>query len=165
MTRFALILSLLAALGAAPVAADVVPQMRPDDLLERYRAAATAAADVQEQVVQTEVEATTPDRAAIAAQISGAIRSCWNISNLTDEALAVRISVAFEATADGQLIRESIEMTNYENGTQDAAEEALGAAFRAIMRCAEMGLDLPPETHPIWQRVEMIFDAASMVTR
>lgn len=165
MTRFSLILSLLASLGAAPAVANVVPQMRPDDLVERNRAAATAAEAAQEQVAQTEVEADNPDRAAIAAQISGAIRSCWNISNLTDEALAVRISVAFEATADGQLVRESIEMTNYENGTQDAAEEALGAAFRAIMRCAEVGLDLPPETHPIWRRVEMIFDAAGMVTR
>lgn len=160
MTRFALILSLLAL--ASPALSDAVPVMRPAGLVERSRAAAEAA----EAEAQAAAEAAaTPDRAAIAAQISEAIRACWNVGSLSPEATAVRIRLGFDTTPEGEVIRSSIEMMDFTNGTQDAAEEALVQAFAAIMRCGDNGLDLPPETHEIWQRVEMTFDAASMVTR
>lgn len=156
MIRLALILSLL----ATPVLADIVPLPRPEGLVERARAAAEAA-EVEEAVVQ----AAAPDRAAIAAQISEAIRACWNVGSLSEEAMDVSIRLGFDTTPEGEVIRETIEMTEFSNGTQDAAEEALVQAFAAIMRCGNNGLDLPRETHPIWQRVEITFDAGSMVTR
>ncbi|GAB5448797.1 hypothetical protein [Gymnodinialimonas sp.] len=151
MIRLALTLSLL----ATPVLAETVPVPRPEGLVARAQAAEAAA----------EVETAVPDRAAIAAQISEAIRACWNVGGLSEEATAVRIRLGFDTTPDGQVIRESIEMVDYTNGTQDAAEEALVQAFAAIMRCGNDGLDLPVETHPIWQRVEMTFDAGSMAAR
>lgn len=168
MTRFALILSLLVLAG--PALSDAVPVPRPAGLVERARAAAeaaeaeVAAAQATAQA-EAEVQAVIPDRAAIAAQISGAIRACWNPAGLSEEAMVVRIRLAFETTPDGEVIRETIEMTNFSNGTQEAADEALQPAFAAIMRCGNDGLDLPRDTHSIWQRVEILFDAASMVTR
>lgn len=160
MIRLALILTLL----ASSAVAQTVPVPRPEGLVERSRAAAEVSEAVAE-VLDTGTDTGTPGRAAIAAQITGAIRACWNVSDLSPEASVVRIRLAFETTPEGGLIRESIEMTEFTNGTQDAAEEALGPAFRAIMRCAEDGLDLPPETHEIWQWVEVQFDAATMRAR
>lgn len=173
MIRLAVVFCLL----ASSAVAQVIPLPRPEGLVERNRAAATAveeAAAAEAEVVSAAVAevAQTPtpqssdiDRAEIAAQITGAIRNCWNVGDMSDAAMAVRIWVAFNTTPQGDLIRESIEMTEFSNGTQDAADEALGPAFRAIMRCAEAGLNFPPETHDIWQRVEIQFDASSMVTR
>lgn len=163
MTRFALILCLFASGAASSAVANVIPLPRPEGLVERSVAAAEAAE--AEDVADVLPEASTPDRAAIAAQITGAIRACWNVDGLSDEAMAVRIRLAFDTTPEGEVIRESIAMTEFDNGTQDAAEEALVPAFAAIMRCGDAGLDLPPETHAIWQRVEILFDAASVVTR
>lgn len=162
MTRFVLIVSFLAL--AAPALSDVVPVMRPDGLVERSLAASEAA-EAEAAAEAAAAETATPDRAAIAAQISEAIRACWNVASLSPEATIVRIRLGFNTTPEGEVIRSSIEMMDFSNGTQDAAEEALVQAFAAIMRCGNNGLDLPPETHEIWQRVEMTFDAASMVTR
>ena len=166
MTRFALILGLCAAISAPVHADEVVPMPRPDGLVERNRSAALAA-EAAAEAAQADAlaQAAAPDRAEIAAQIIGPIRACWNVSDLSEDATAVRIWLAFDTTVDGEVIRETIEMTRFENGTQDAAEEALVPAFAAIMRCGNDGLDLPPETHAIWQRVEILFDAASVVTR
>lgn len=116
-------------------------------------------------VVAEPVVAGELDRAAIAEQITGAIRSCWNVADLSEEAAAVRIWLAFDTTPEGRVLRDTIEMIEFSNGTQDAANEALGPAFRAIMRCGELGLDLPAETYPIWQSVEVQFDASSVVTQ
>lgn len=148
MIRYALILTLL----AAPALAQTAPVPRPEGL-------------GQNRTAVDQVAPVPGDRAAVAVQITGAIRDCWNVGDLSEEAMAVRIRVAFEATPEGELIRETIEMTEFSNGTQEAADEALGPAFRAIMRCGEVGLDLPPETYSIWQRVEVLFDASTMVTR
>ncbi|MBY4895014.1 hypothetical protein KUL25_19825 [Rhodobacteraceae bacterium N5(2021)] len=164
MIRLALILSLI----ATPVLADTVPMPRPDGLVERARAAAQAAAEAEAEAEAggtMVAQAAPPDRAAIAAQISEAIRACWNVGALSEEAMAVSIRLGFDTTPEGEVIRESIEMLEFSNGTQDAAEEALVQAFAAIMRCGNDGLDLPSETHPIWQRIEMTFDAGSVATR
>lgn len=146
MIRIALALMMFA---APAVAQTMQPVPRPDGLRRG------PAVEVAEEL----------DRAAIAEQISGAIRACWNVSGLSEEATAVRIWLAFNTTPEGGILRDTIEMIEFSNGTQDAADEALGPAFRAIMRCGDTGLDLPPETHSIWQRVEMQFEAASVVAQ
>lgn len=148
MIRLAVLLMLLA---APAVAQTMQPVPRPDGLGLRRG----PAVEVHEEL----------DRAAIAEQISRAIRACWNVSGLSEEATAVRIWLAFNTTPEGGILRDTIEMIEFSNGTQDAADEALGPAFRAIMRCGDTGLELPPETHSIWQRVEMQFDAASVVAQ
>lgn len=160
MIRFAPTPMLILSLFATPVLADTVPVPRPEGLVARVQAAAEAVAETE-----AALQAATPDRAAIAAQISEAIRACWNVGGLSDEARAVSIVLGFDTTSEGEVVRESIEMMDYANGTQDAADEALVQAFAAIMRCGNDGLDLPAETHPIWQRVEMTFDAGSMATQ
>lgn len=165
MIRSALI---LLALAAPAFAQSQQPVPRPEGLTDRPAVAApvvgqTAPAPMMAEDVRPPSEA---DRAMVAEQISGAIRSCWNVSGLSPEAQNVRVVVSFEATPEAELIRESIEMVAFENGSQDAADEALGPAFRAIMRCANMGYQgLPPATYPIWQRVQMTFDASAMVNR
>lgn len=148
MIRFAVILSLC----ATPLLAQTEPRPRPERV---------AAAVVEQVAVEEGTEAL--DRAAIAAQISGAIRACWNVSGLSEAAMAVSLRLGFETRPEGEVIRETIELIGYENGTEDAAEEALVQAFAAIIRCGNDGLDLPAETHAIWRRVEMTFDARSMV--
>lgn len=165
MIRIALALMML----AAPAFAQTQhPVPRPDGLgLNRASAVAVAEPVVAEEAVDAEepVVAGELGRAAIAEQITAAIRNCWNIADLSEEAAAVRIWLAFDTTPEGQVVRNTIEMIEFSNGTQDAADEALGPAFRAIMRCGEQGLDLPAETYSIWQRVEVQFDASSVVTR
>lgn len=170
MIRTTLILMLL----CGPAFAQTVPVPRPEGLVECSIDAADRAVEVAAAVAQAVLtEATVADaaepastgRAAIAAQITGAIRDCWNVGDLSDEVMAISIWVAFNATPEGEVIRDTIEMTGFSGGTKDAADEALGPAFRAIMRCAETGLDLPVETYPVWQRVEVQFDASGMVAR
>ena len=141
------------------------PVPRPDGLGLNRGPAVVVQPPVAAEVAADPVTTGGLDRAAIAEQITGAIRTCWNVANLSEEATAVRIWLAFDTTPEGRVVRDTIEMIEFSNGTQDAADEALGPAFRAIMRCGELGLDLPAETYPIWQRVEVQFDASSVVTR
>lgn len=157
MIRLTLILMLLA---APALAQTQQPVPRPDDLGQR-RAPVVEVAVAPAPVV---AEAAL-DRAAIASQITGAIRNCWNIDDLSDAAMAVSIWLAFDTTPEGEVVRSSIEMIEFSGGTQEAADEALGPAFRAIMRCGADGLDLPEDTHAIWQRVEVQFEAASVAAQ
>ncbi|ABD53890.1 hypothetical protein [Jannaschia sp. CCS1] len=164
MMRLALILCGF----ATPVTAQVVPTPRPADLVERSQAAAEAAATGTEHgpgapnalagAAPGLPQVETPDRAAIGAQIAEAIEACWTVSNLSEQARGVSIVVAFDTIPEGEVVRESIEMTGFSGGTQVAADEAMAAAVRAITRCANDGLDLPPETYPVWQRIELTFD-------
>lgn len=152
MIRLAVILSLL----ASPAWSQTRPVLRPDDLGLRV-------APVVEPAAEAPAIATAPQD--LAAMLIAGIQPCWNVGSLSPEAQEVSIIVAFEMTPDATPIRESIRLTDFSEGTQDAADEALGAAFRAIVRCGRDGLGLPAEMFEQWQRVEVRFDASSGASR
>ncbi len=99
------------------------------------------------------------------AMLIADLRQCWNVGSLSPEAQEVEIVVEFELTRDAVPIRETIALVEFNRGTQDAADEALGAAFRAILRCGQDGLNLPTDAFEQWQRVQVRFDASHTVTR
>lgn len=170
MIRLALLLSLLAAPALAQTQA---PSPRPDGLVERSAAAAARAAAeptpaVNEALVQALAEQplqVAVDSARLSAMLIEGLEPCWNVGTLSPEAQEVEIVVEFEMTRDAVPIRETIRVVEFSRGTQDAADEALGSAFRAIMRCGQDGLNLPIDVFEQWQRVQVRFDASHTVTR
>lgn len=158
MMRLVLILCVL----AAPLAAQVVPQPRPEGLMEPSQDGPPVAAD---PVAPEFMQLSTLSATEIGAQIGAAIQACWNTGSLSPDAQAIRILVGFDTTPDGEVVRDSIELMEFSGGSEAAAAEAMAVATRAIVRCAALGLDLPAETYPIWQRIELAFEPLEGLVR
>ena len=101
------------------------------------------------------------------AEIDGlrvAINKCWNIGQLSSEALRIIVTLRVEMSGAGKPT--SVEMTNYEGGSEAAAREAFEAGRRSIMRCAGgNGFDLSPDKYGQWAVLTMIFDLDGMRLR
>jgi hypothetical protein len=151
-------LVLIFALIAGPVFAQTRPVLRPDDLGQRV-----VVPEVDEGLSEAPQQAV--GQGTLAAQLIAGLQPCWNVGALSAEAQAVQIVVGFEMAPDATPIRDTIHLVEFSQGSQDAADEALGAAFRAIVRCGREGLGLPSELYEQWQRVEVGFDASAAVTR
>lgn len=96
-----------------------------------------------------------PLRAEVAAlaRASQAIALCWNTSALSREAQMQAITVSFRVDAKNRPLSESIALI----GPSDpVAQEAFGAARRAILRCGQTGLPLP--TDFVGHEIEIAFD-------
>ena len=157
-------LSLILALVTAPALAETRPIMRPEGLVQRATVVPEAEI-VAESAIPQAAAPSGMHRAEIGARLAAAIRNCWNVGALSDAALGMNIWVAFENSPEGYPIHDTIRMTEYSGGSAAAGREAFEAARRAIARCGGAGFDLPPEHFAIWQRVEVQFDAATLVAQ
>ena len=91
-----------------------------------------------------------------------AVSSCWNVGSLSSEALRVTVVVLVDMSPDGKPLSGSIRMTSYEGGSASAAEQAFGAARRAILRCQKDGYNLPADKYDHWRQIEMTFNPEKM---
>ena len=103
-----------------------------------------------------------------AGQVEGlrvAINKCWNVGQLSSEALHVTVTIRVEMQPDGKPDAASIQMVGYEGGTDAAAEKAYEAGRRAVLRCAKDGYDLPPDQYDQWSVLNLVFDPSGMRLR
>lgn len=89
------------------------------------------------------------------------VSACWNISQ-ADEPWPV-VTVRFDMNEDGTPVRESFELIEASEATDLATRAAFEAVRRAVIRCAQLGYDLPPEEFALWDEIEMTFDPRSVV--
>lgn len=134
-------------------------------------AAALAAAAAEAPAAET-ADAGAPDvpegPPMSAGEVEGlrvAINKCWNVGQLSSEALRVTVTMRVEMQENGKPNSNSIEMTGYEGGSEGAALQAFEAGRRAIIRCAKDGYELAPEKYGQWNVLNLIFDPSGMRLR
>ncbi|WP_299724391.1 energy transducer TonB [uncultured Tateyamaria sp.] len=91
-----------------------------------------------------------------------AVSSCWNVGSLSTEALGTTVVVVVDMTPDGKPVNSSIRLASSSGGSESAANQAFGAARRAIIRCAGDGYGLPADKYGQWKEIEMTFNPERM---
>jgi hypothetical protein len=95
-----------------------------------------------------------------------AINQCWNVGQLSSEALRVTVTLRVALNEDGTVDTGSIQMTDFTGGSEAAARQAFEAGRRAVIRCGgRTGYDLPPEKYAEWSVLNLIFDPSGMRLR
>lgn len=93
-----------------------------------------------------------------------AINKCWNVGQLSSEAMRTVVTLRVEMSEAGKPT--SVELTSYEGGSEASAQKAFEAGRRAVMRCAGAnGYDLPADKYGQWNVLNLIFDPAGMRLR
>lgn len=93
-----------------------------------------------------------------------AINKCWNVGQLSSEAMRTVVTLRVEMSEAGKPT--SVEMTSFEGGSDASAQKAFEAGKRAVMRCAGAnGYDLPADKYGQWNVLNLIFDPAGMRLR
>lgn len=93
------------------------------------------------------------------------IEDCWNVGQLSREAMQVEVTIAFEMTADARPVTESIRLVEASGGDMQAQQEAFSLVSIAINACARDGFGLPPQLYDQWREVEITFDLSRMNVR
>lgn len=94
-----------------------------------------------------------------------AVSSCWNIGSLSSAAMATTVVVAVQMSEDAKPIVPTIRLVSSSGGPDSAAQQAFGAARRAIIRCGARGFDLPRDKFSQWRDIEMTFNPERMQIR
>ncbi|AXT36373.1 energy transducer TonB [Phaeobacter sp. LSS9] len=146
--------------GPEPEPADPATDPTPDraDAVEDALAAALAGGG--------EVEAPEPSGPPLTSGEKDALRvavqQCWNVGSLSSEALRTTVVVSVALTQDGRPEEGSIRMLSSTGGSGSAANQAFGAARRAILRCGARGFQLPSDKYAQWRNIEMTFNPERM---
>ena len=91
-----------------------------------------------------------------------AVSQCWNVGSLSSDALRTTVVVGVTLAQDGKPDSGSIRMLSSTGGSAEAAQQAYGAARRAIIRCGSRGFQLPPDKYAHWRDIEMTFNPERM---
>ncbi|MBI6628614.1 energy transducer TonB [Pontibaca salina] len=91
-----------------------------------------------------------------------AVSACWNVGSLSSDALATTVVVGVKLARDGRPDAGSIRLLSHSGGTAGSAQDAFGAARRAIIRCGAPGFNLPVEKYDQWRDIEMTFNPERM---
>ncbi len=103
-----------------------------------------------------------------ASEVEGlrvAINKCWNVGQLSSEALRVTVTLRVEMLESGKPDNGTIEMTDFQGGSEAAALQAFEAGRRALIRCGSKGYDLPADKFDEWKVLNLIFDPSGMRLR
>ncbi|PQO21819.1 hypothetical protein C2I36_16310, partial [Rhodobacteraceae bacterium WD3A24] len=145
-----------------------VPPAPPEDAIAQAAAEAVAQA-LSRPETDEETRPSTPAAPPLTSGERDALRlsvqRCWNVGALSTEALGVTVTVAFSLDRDGTPQAGSLRMAAATGGSDAAAQQAYGAARRAVLRCGADGFDLPPEKYDQWRDIEMVFNPESMRIR
>lgn len=91
-----------------------------------------------------------------------AVRQCWNLGVLSEEAMRVTVTVGFHMSASGRHEQGTIRLISASGGDERAIAQSFEAAQRAIIRCEGDGYPAP-SNH--MEEVRLLFDGASMELR
>lgn len=100
--------------------------------------------------------------------VRSAINRCWSVGSLSTAATRVRLVLRVEMSPDGRPL--SVEMTEFANGDEAAANQAFQYAKRAVMRSVDgcsggAGLTLDPEKYGEWSVMNLTFDGSEVLLR
>lgn len=136
---------------------------------ERTRAAgATPATEPARSTPPTPAggETASPGPPITSAERDGlkfAIQRCWNVPAGLREAEELKIVIAAELTAEGDLVGSSVRMIEPANAPDSRYQVAYDAARRALIRCSPY-TDLPREKFEQWRNIEVVFNPEGMVS-
>jgi hypothetical protein len=92
-----------------------------------------------------------------------AIQQCWNVPAGLRDAQELRVTVAAEIAADGQVIAGSIRMIEPASPPDGRYDAAFRAARSALIRCSPY-TDLPRDKYAQWRNLEVVFNPEGMVS-
>ena len=92
-----------------------------------------------------------------------AIQRCWNVPAGLRDAHELRVTVAAELQADGEVIAGSIRMIEPAAAPDGRYEAAYRAARSALIRCGPYN-DLPRDKYAQWRQIEVVFNPEGMVS-
>ena len=92
------------------------------------------------------------------------VGNCWSV-NVGSRAAKIKLTVGMQLTMEGKIISGSIEMLEFEGGTEADANVAFQSVRRAILRCQQSGYDLPEEIYDQWKYISLVFDPTEMRKR
>ncbi len=90
------------------------------------------------------------------------VQRCWNVGELSSDALRVAVAVSIEMNRDATPVADSIRLVRHSGESELLARQAFDTARRAIIRCGVNGFDLPAEKYGQWREIEMTFDPSNM---
>lgn len=135
------------------------PEPKPADTQDAVRdALAEALGGTPARQVPSGPPLTSGEKDALRVAVS----NCWNVGSLSSAALATTVVVSVSMTRDGRPETGSIRLVSSSGGPAAAAQQAFGAARRAIIRCGANGYELPPEKYDQWRDIEMTFNPERM---
>ncbi|MCA0044029.1 energy transducer TonB [Celeribacter litoreus] len=91
-----------------------------------------------------------------------AVSQCWNVGSMSSEAMRTVIRVRMSMNEDGTPQIGTIELIDFEGGSQASADQAFAVARRAIIRCGQSGFPLPVDKYAHWRNIELRFDPEQM---
>jgi hypothetical protein len=92
-----------------------------------------------------------------------AVQRCWNVPAGLRDAQELRVTLAAELTAAGDVISSSIRLIEPATPPDARFQQAFEAGRRALIRCAPY-TDLPPEKYAQWRNIEVVFNPEGMVS-
>ena len=90
-------------------------------------------------------------------------QGCWEFDPASLAGQST-VTVGFDLDADGNVV-EPVQLVWHDAPTKEAADQAFGAAKRAILGCQDDAVVLPPEQHSHSRRAEMTFEARTWAIR
>lgn len=91
-----------------------------------------------------------------------AVRQCWNVGALSQDALRTSVTVTFDMNDNGTPRNETVRLVGSSGGTGESARQSYEAARRAIIRCGARGFPLPREKYELWKTIEITFNPEGM---
>ncbi|WP_264212712.1 energy transducer TonB [Leisingera thetidis] len=147
-----------AAQPADPAPAAETPQADTSSAVEDALAEALAGGADVEAPEPSGPPLTLGEKDALRVEVS----RCWNVGSLSTDALKTTVVVAVSLNQDGTPDTGSIRLLSSTGGSSSAAQDAFGAARRAVIRCGAKGFQLPPEKYAQWRDIEMTFNPERM---
>jgi hypothetical protein len=156
------------------VAAAPEPEPEPEptqaeSVLERLRARQEGATPPTPPTPATETAASTslpvgpPITSGERDGLRLAVQQCWNVPAGLRDAQELRVTLAAELTATGEVISASIRLIEPESPPDGRFQQAFEAGRRALIRCSPY-TDLPQEKYAQWRNIEVVFNPEGMVS-
>jgi hypothetical protein len=91
-----------------------------------------------------------------------AVQQCWNMPAGLRDAQELKVTLAAELAADGEIINASIRLIEPRQAPDARFRQAYEAGRRALLRCSPY--ELPREKYAQWRNIEVVFNPEGMVS-
>ena len=92
-----------------------------------------------------------------------AVQRCWNVPAGLRDAQELKVTLAAELAANGEVINASIRLIEPSPAPDGRFQQAYEAGRRALIRCSPYG-DLPRDKYAQWRNIEVVFNPEGMVS-
>jgi len=139
------------------------PAQQPDVASQVAAAVAAARAASETGAAETSLPEGPPISGAEREGLRLAVQRCWNVPAGLRDAQELKITLAAELTAQGDVISSSIRMIEPATPPDGRFQQAYEAGRRALIRCAPY-TSLPREKYAQWRNIEVVFNPEGMVS-